>query len=229
MNRHFKNYFAVVAICLFAFLANHAKAQININVGAKAGMNASWIGSGGTPQNTTSDGFLFGYTGGIWGRINLSDKEESGIFLQPELVFSQMGSKSVLTNTTGISTVKTTSSRLFNLAELPILAGYRLNLGEDVDLRFYGGPSFARILSAQDKTRSEATLSGSSTATEKNQDITEDVKPYWTSIQIGAGVNINRINIDLRFQRVITAMYMNSTSDETKAMAFQLTLGYKIF
>jgi hypothetical protein len=217
--------------CVFFLSFNKTIAQINFSVGAKAGINASWIGNNSTPQNTNSNGFLIGYTGGVWGRINFSDKEESGFFVQPELVISQMGSKSVTTTDTGISTVRNTNSRLFNLVELPIMAGYRINLGEDIDLRFYGGPSFARILNAKDKTRSEATLNGggTSSAAEKTQDITEDVKPYWTSLQLGVGANFNRFNVDLRFQRVMTAMYMNSVSDESKAMAFQLTLGYKIF
>lgn len=223
------NYFFAILCLIVGLSHNPIFAQINISLGAKAGMNASWIGSNGTPQNTSSDGFLFGYTGGIWSRINFSDAEESGFFVQPELVLSQMGSKSVTNNNSGISTIKITNSNIFNLAELPILAGYRLNILDNFDLRFYGGPVFSRVLNAKNKVKNEASAGNSTASSEKTQDITEDVKPYWTSIQIGVGTNINRFNIDVRFQRVLTSMYMSSTNDDSRAMAFQLTLGYKIF
>ncbi len=229
-----KNSFYCILVCILFANIFETQSQ-NIQMGVRVGMNASWIGA--APENGSTNGVNLGFTGGAWVRIGFGEKDESGIYVQPELLYSTFGSKYILTSTSAFGTTERKSVVNFSNFELPILAGYKIMLGETSELRFYGGPVFgktnlAKQIESITVITNAITPNTPPTQTSKNSDeinITDQVKGAYTAGLVGVGVNINKITIDFRFQKVFTNMYQNSTGQENRPAMIQLGVGYRIF
>jgi hypothetical protein len=216
-----------VALVVFLILSTtFVKAQ-SVQGGARIGVNASWIGK--APENSNADGVNYGFNGGVWVRVAFREADESSLFLQGELLYSRFGSKTTSILQTGLSTLETKSARIFTAFDLPILLGYKINISESFEFRLYGGPVFSKILTAEDKFTRTVIFDNTRAAVSDANDIKNDVKNYSTSAMFGVGLNLGRVTLDLRYQRVMSNMYVNSSNNDSKPAMLQLGIGCRIF
>lgn len=228
-----KNLFYCIFFC--AFIYNVKIDAQNVQFGVRLGTNASWIGK--TPDKASADGLNIGFTGGAWVRLAFRDADESGFYIQPELLFSTFGSKYVSNLSSSFGKTENKTLTTFRNFEVPVLAGYRMMLGETSELRLYAGPVFARVNNAkQVETTTISTDANAATNTpatsvskEITNDITDKMKGSYTAGLLGVGFNIKKFTIDVRFQKVLTNMYQNSTNTDDRPAMFQIGVGYRIF
>ncbi|MDX2304385.1 MAG: porin family protein [Microscillaceae bacterium] len=184
------------------------------DLGLKAGANGSWIKN--VTDGFDSDGMKFGFVGGVWARVKIP---VIGLYVQPELVISQSGGK-----LSGFDEeFQLPFEQTVNLTNLDgvILVGQRFGLGP-LALRINAGPVFSNVLSANVKTKVEGIA-------EVESDIKDDVKSPQIGLQAGIGLDISKINIDLRFQQNFSKLADDADDDEnTKVSLLQLTVGFKI-
>lgn len=192
----------LLSLFTFIFISFNASAQDLpvFDFGVKAGVNTAWIG--GLPDGIENDGSRFGFVGGVFTRINIPN---SGIFIQPELVFSQSGGK-IQSSLLGLVTEGEVN---ISALDIPILVGKRFDLAA-VGLRVGAGPVFSPVLDVQDANGNEI----------------PDASDFLIGLQVGAGVDISRFNIDLRFQTGFTDIENSDAFDFGKPQTVQLTLGY---
>lgn len=140
---------AILAISFFVFNPHTTFAQTTF--GAKAGLNLSNLNT----ENSNDKNMLAGLHAGVFLNKQLSEK----FSVQPELLFSQKGSK--WTNKSGI----TDSEIKFNLNyfEVPVSAVY--NLARDFDFQL--GPYIGFLLNS----KSEGKTTIGSTTIEANKDL----------------------------------------------------------
>ena len=204
-----KKKFCFIILMLVAY---HTSAQDFplFDIGVKAGVNGSFI-----RDFTNYDGMQIGFVGGIWGRVKLP---LLGLYVQPELVFSQTGGKYTAPFQIGPGDIIQSSfdTRLSNL-DAVLLFGQRFGLGP-LALRLNLGPVFSTILSAKD----EADVAGVTMET----DLDDFVDKSQVGLQFGVGVDISKFNIDLRYQHNFSRLF--ELNQDPKISALQLTLGYKI-
>lgn len=183
------------------------------DLGLKAGANGSWVKN--VTDGFDGDGMKFGFVGGVWARVKIP---VLGLYVQPELVISQSGGK-VAGFDEEIQLPLEATLNLTNL-DAVILVGQRFGLGP-VALRINAGPIFSNVLSANVDTEIEG-------LPKFETDIKEDIKSPQIGIQAGVGVDISKINIDLRFQQNFSKFSESDPDDETKISLVQLTVGFKI-
>jgi Outer membrane protein beta-barrel domain len=148
-----------------------------------------------------------GYVGGVYARIG------SKLFLQPELIFSAKGgSVNILKN----GTSQTVSIDYTNF-DVPLLVGYKLG-----PIRINAGPmaSFTVSNSGLD----EALKSVSS-------NLGESFKKASYGYQVGGGVDIGTLSVDLRYEGSLSEVSALSSSNinfSQKGNLWQLTVGLKL-
>jgi hypothetical protein len=127
--------------------------------------------------------------------------------VQPE---AYLTSKNVNLNDNGITT-----RAKFTSIDVPILVGTKIG-AFGFGGRFYTGPVVSFAIN-KDQTYSSAASS-----------ITKlDYKDQNYAWQIGAGVDIRSLSVDLRYEAGLTKQTYGANS--TKINLFNLTLGYKLF
>jgi hypothetical protein len=222
-----KNILLITVIYLITFTIS-LKAQ-TIQLGAKLGANTSWAGQ--PPKEYTRDGINLGFTGGAWVHLSMKESDESGFFLRPEINYSTFGSKVSNTTVSPFGSTNKTDRFIFGALDIPISLGYRIMIGETFELRLYGGSSYATIMSAKQINSFEIknTQLNLTTSGEETKDIKESVRNNAYSYILGAGLGINRLQIDLRYQSFITNMYKDFTTDELKPSMIQVAVGYRLF
>jgi len=168
----------VILSTLFVCLNLVAFSQIlpSFQFGIKGGTNLSKFST----ENTLSSENRAGYYVGLWTRIGAA-----GIHLQPELYLS--GKNTTLKNSEGQENeVKFTS------LDVPILVGTKIGAA-GVGLRLNTGPVVSFIL---DKEQSIGDASGNA--------LKGNFKDQNFAWQFGAGVDINKFGIDLRYEQGLT-------------------------
>ncbi|MEO8885379.1 MAG: porin family protein [Mucilaginibacter sp.] len=191
-----------ISITLVIFLAiiYSASAQLipKIQFGIKGGMNLTSISKSGTFDANNQAGYL----GGIWARFGAL-----GFNFQPE---AYVTSKNVnVTDNTGTTTAKFTS------VDVPLLFGGKVG-AFGLGARFYTGPVVSFAIN-KDQSYSSAASS-----------ITKlDYKDQNYAWQIGTGVDIRSLSVDLRYEAGLSKQ--NYGAGSTKINLFNLTLGYKLF
>lgn len=122
--------------------------------------------------------------------------------IQPELVYSAMGSKD------GDAKLK------LNYIALPVLARYQV--AEQFHILL--GPQIGFIASAKYAEGDE------------DEDIKEDVESLDVSGVIGVGADFDRFNVGVRYALGFTSMFDSAEGDiKVKNRALQLVLGYRLF
>ncbi|MEJ6981515.1 porin family protein [Pedobacter sp. P351] len=178
------------------------QAQIipNFDFGLKAGVNLSKL----SKQNGFSSDNRAGYLAGIWARAGAM-----GLHLQPELYY----------------TVKTvdvkddngqTGSVDFTSVDLPILVGTKIG-AVGIGGRLNTGPVISFVIN-EEQSFSNA-VSDASKFNYKNQAVA------W---QFGAGLDIRKISLDLRYEHGLSKISRAGYQD-TKLRLFNFSLGYKLY
>jgi hypothetical protein len=193
----------LLTLSLFVAVATVTRAQIlpKVQVGIKGGVNLSSLSNSGS---TFSADNRAGYLGGIWARFGAL-----GFNFQPELYIT---SKNVDIN----SSNGASSSAKFTSIDVPLLLGGKIG-AFGLGGRFYAGPLLSFAIN---KDNNFGSAVGGATRL--------DYKDSNFAITAGAGIDIRRISIDLRYEAGLTKQeYIDgSTSVKTRVSLFNLSLGY---
>lgn len=194
-----------LSICLL--FTGLASAQIlpSFQFGAKAGANFSTFPQYGHYDNSSAAG----YVGGFWARIGAL-----GFNFQPELYLT---SKDVNISYTEGSTVYVNEAK-FTSVDMPLLLGTKVGaLG--LGARFYGGPVISFAIN-----KNQSFGQGVSDAARL------DYKDQNYALQVGAGLDIKKLSIDLRYEEGLNKVpYGPTETSHTRINLFNLTLSYSLF
>jgi hypothetical protein len=175
------------------FTAGTALAQAQFSVGIKGGLNFAKFDAsdfGGSIKNKT------GFHGGAFALIKLSK-----IGIQPELIFSQQGSKF------RFSTDDLEGN--FNYINIPVM----LKLYTVAGINLQVGPQFGFL--------SKAEIDG--------ENVKDSFKGSDLSLGIGAGWDLPfGLSIDARYNLGLSKIEDDPSFDAVKNLVIQVSLGYKI-
>ncbi|HZY35703.1 MAG TPA: outer membrane beta-barrel protein [Mucilaginibacter sp.] len=180
-----------------------ASAQIipSFQFGLKAGANLSSLQT--SASATFATGNRAGYLGGIWARFGAA-----GFNFQPEMYVTAKN-VDVTTQDGG------TTSAQFTSLDVPLLVGTKIG-AFGVGMRFYTGPLISFAL---DKSQSLGGAVGKAFSLDY-----QDQNFAW---QFGAGLDIKRISIDLRYEAGITKQTYGY--NQTRVSLFNISLAYSLF
>lgn len=193
----------LLTLGIFLAVTAVSKAQLlpKVQVGIKGGVNLSSLSNS---SGTFSADNRAGYLGGIWARFGAL-----GLNFQPELYVT---SKNVDINNsnTKVGTAKFTS------IDVPLLLGGKIG-AFGLGGRFYAGPLLSFAIN---KDNSFGSAVGGATRF--------DYKSSNFALTAGAGIDISKISIDLRYEAGLTKQnyFDGSTNYKTRVSLFNLSLGY---
>jgi opacity protein-like surface antigen len=193
----------ILSLVIIIAAATASQAQIipSVQFGVKGGVNLSSLSNSGSTFNSSNRA---GYLGGIWARFGAL-----GFNVQPELYYT---SKNVdIQNSNNQH-----ANASFKSIDIPILIGTKIG-AFGFGGRFYAGPLFSF---AVDRDNTLGSALGSATRF--------DYKSSNFAFTAGAGVDIRKISVDLRYEAGVTKQtYIdNSNNYKTRVSLFNLTLGY---
>lgn len=202
-----------------------------VRFGIKAGANAAAF----SEQKLSIHNQKIGFNAGLFVNIPLADK----ISFQPEVLYNQMGAKSVITSnevTTGSTTVKTEANSKveLNYISVPMMFQFR----PAKSFYFEAGPEFSYFLDGKNKGETTiTTTNGSTTATQyasASESIDkDDIKKFNVGLGLGVGLDItDNLGINARYISSLTHIADNSDVPEANKnintnRVFQLGLSYK--
>ena len=213
----------------FAFAQSTNTASTSpVRFGVKAGMNVASLSKDGTLDDQKSK---IGFNAGVFANIPLA----SSFSIQPEVLYNDLGAKSVSKYSTGNETngVKTKDSYSTNLGYISVPVMFQYNFVPN----FYveAGPEFGFMVGAKVKGDSEVTtyVNGTGTTTTKSysESINKDhLNKFNFGIGLGAGYYFtDNIGITARYTAGITDIAKDrpSGSDKVRNNVFQVGLAYK--
>lgn len=190
---------------ILASVATVTKAQLlpKFQIGVKGGVNLSSLSNSTSTFNSSNRA---GYLGGLWARVGAL-----GFNFQPEVYVT---SKNVDIN----NSTQTISSAKFTSIDVPLLFGGKVG-AFGFGARFYAGPLFSFAI---DKKNNFGTAVSSATSF--------DYKNSNFALTAGAGIDIRKISIDLRYEAGISKQNYHdgasNTDYKTRVSLFNLSLGY---
>ena len=197
-----KKLILTLSICLAAIVVSQAQILPKIQLGVKGGVNFTSLSS---DNSVFSSSNRAGYLGGIWARFGAL-----GFNFQPEVYVT---SKNVDINTSN----NTTARAKFTSIDVPLLFGGKVG-AFGFGARFYAGPLFSFAINKDNSFGSQ--LGNVSSL---------DYKSSNFAVTAGAGVDIRKISIDLRYEAGITKQdynYNSSSNYKTRVSLFNISLGY---
>ncbi|WDF53445.1 porin family protein [Mucilaginibacter sp. KACC 22063] len=196
----------LLLLVLATGIAGSASAQLlpSFQFGIKGGVNLSTVSNSGL-ANLGSDNRA-GYLGGFWARFGAA-----GIHFQPEIYLTK---KSVtIEDNSGLIQNKAN----FTSIDVPLLFGTRIGaLG--VGARFNTGPVVSFTVN-RDQNFSTAAANA----------IGLNYKDQNYAWQFGAGIDIRKVSIDLRYELGLNKVNNYSDNSKTRINLFNLTLAYSLF
>ena len=195
-------------MCFMFVAAQQAYSQAGLAIGIKAGPNFSTIdtkaSAGENYKNRT------GFHGGAFVLIKAAK-----IGIQPEVIFSQQGSKVEINSQNFESN--------FSYVNIPIM----LKLYTVAGINIQAGPQFGFITNAE--TPIEDQLNPGSYRVE---DVKDKMKSSDFTVALGLGWDLPfGLTVDARYNLGLSKIYDDAPSNETenaKNQVFQLSLGYKL-
>jgi hypothetical protein len=196
-----KKLLLTLGVFLAVTAATQAQILPKVQVGIKGGVNLSSLSNS---SGTFSADNRAGYLGGIWARFGAL-----GFNFQPELYVT---SKNVDINN---SNTKVGSAK-FTSIDVPLLLGGKIG-AFGLGGRFYAGPLLSFAIN---KDNSFGSAVGGATRF--------DYKSSNFALTAGAGIDISKISIDLRYEAGLTKQnyFDGSTNYKTRVSLFNLSLGY---
>lgn len=173
-----------------------------VQFGVKAGINVSSISKDGYEDAKSKVGFA----GGVFANIPVSEM----FSIQPEVMYSQMGSKvtnsysgTVLGNN---FTSKSSATLNLDYVTVPLMLQFRATPAFYVE----AGPEFGFLVSAKTKDASTTVVNGSTTTTTSESG---DVKDYFSGFNMGVGLGLG---YDITPNFGISARYVAGFTDINK-------------
>ena len=189
---------------LLACLTSVSMAQLpSFDLGIKAGFNTAKLNTDFAKEESRT-----GVFGGLWARIGAA-----GFFVQPEAYLG--GKNSAFDFDSEGNNVEAKAK--FTTLDIPILLGSRVG-AKNFNVRFMAGPVVSFIVN--DKTTFSSAVADASEI--------RDYKDQTWGAQLGAGVDLGKITLDLRYEAGISNV-SQSPKYEQKQNLWNFSLGYKIF
>ncbi|MDP1621766.1 MAG: porin family protein [Bacteroidales bacterium] len=176
-----------------------------VSLGPKIGFNASKLSS--SIDSVKAD-FKSGFQIGAFVRLGKK------LYLQPELYYTTQGGVFTSNTQNWKQTVKIGS------LDVPVLVGYKLLNAKLVNVRILAGPAASFVVN---KSIAEG---GSSTGPITNG----DMKSVNWSIQAGAGVDVWKFTLDVRYQIGLNSLVKEAKNwnFDSKNNVWVISLGFKI-
>lgn len=188
-----KNVKLFILIPAFLLLSAGAFAQAQVAVGVKGGLNFAKL------DGTSVDGTFKSRTGYHFGAFGLIKLSKIGI--QPEILFSQQGSK-IKTNTGDFDAN-------FSYINVPVI----VKLYTIAGINLQAGPQFGFL----------------SRAEFDDQNVKDSFKKSDISLALGAGWDLPfGLTVDARYNLGLSKIDDDATADKIKNQVWQVSVGYKI-
>jgi hypothetical protein len=190
----------VLGACFILLAAQQSYAQAEFALGIKAGPNFAKINADESPGEN-----LKGRTGIHAGAFMLIKLTKIGI--QPEIIFSQQGSKATYSGSPDIESN-------FSYMNIPII----IKLYTIAGINLQAGPQFGFLTSAKLK------VDGAD-----EQDVKDQLKGSDISVALGAGWDLPfGLTIDARYNLGLSKIDDSGAGSSGKNQVFQVSLGYKL-
>lgn len=204
-------------ITALTFIALTAQAQL-FTIGPKIGLSSSKIRVVDDVNAITSGDSEVGFHAGLFARVSIL-----GFYIQPEAMFTSASGSIVIPSTLTNQSVESVQELTYNKIDVPVMIGAKIGPLFRVNL----GPVFSFILS--DDVRSGGAL----------DEVMQDYNEANVGYQIGVGVDISKITVDLRYENNLSALGENVTipglpegsntfPTDMRNRLIQLTVGYKL-
>lgn len=198
----------LLSLVVIFFVRTLAAAQTSylpdFQIGIKAGANYSLYPAADDVHNKGQIGYILG----AWARFG-----GSGLFFQPE-IYGDIRRLTVTQNSNGYHFINYSK---FTTADVPLLVGYKTG-NANFGTRIYTGPEVAFTL-AKLQSFTDASISTRMNFKDENY--------AW---QIGAGVDIKNLSLDLRYEEGLnTVGYGPQDVKKTRMNFFNITLSYSLF
>ena len=221
-----------VMVGSFAFAQQTpAKSSSPIKFGVKAGMNVASISkTEGLDDQKSKIGF---YAGGF-ANIPIA----SSFSVQPELIYSGLGSKvddTTETTIAGVTTkTKTSASTNLNYLAVPVMFQYNFVPNFYVE----AGPEFGFLLGGKYKGDSTTTVTDGTTTSTSTSNVSEEInKDHYNTFNVGIGLGAgyyftDNIGVTARYVAGVTKLGKNDNAvgnyyKDSKNNVFQVGLAFK--
>lgn len=214
-----------------------AFAQTSPTFGLKAGVNISSISDDGYEDSKSKAGFY----GGVFMNAPLSEQ----FSIQPEVLYSQMGAKTVATSTGTIAGTTTTmrNSASLNLDYITVPVMFQFHATPNFYLE--AGPEFGFLVGAKGKgdMTTTTTTAGGASSTSSESYSSRDLKDYYSGFNMGAGLGLGfnfteNFGINARYVAGFTDINKksdgsdgttstNNDNNKNRNNTFQVGLSYK--
>ncbi len=189
--------------------------------GAKAGLNVS---STSKDANLEDQKAKVGFHAGVFANIPLA----ASFSVQPEVLYSQYGNKTVdqySTTIAGVTTgYKDTYTTSLDYVTVPVMFQYK----PIPALYLEAGPEFGFLVSAKNKGEEVKTLNNASTTTSFNNDIKKNLNTFNAGLGIGAGYYFTEnIGVSARYVAGLTDVVKDNNGDAIKNNVFQAGINFK--
>lgn len=197
----------VLIMCCLLLAGQQAWSQAQLAVGIKAGPNFANIDT----ESSASANYKnrAGFHGGAFVLIKAAK-----IGIQPEIIFSQQGSKVEINSQNFESN--------FSYVNIPII----LKLYTVAGINIQAGPQFGFV------TNAEAPIQEQIGAPATVEDVKDRMKSSDFTLALGLGWDLPfGLTLDARYNMGLSKIYDNAPSqqtDDAKNQVFQLSLGYKL-
>lgn len=197
------SFIKITIALLFTLMGAGACAQSPVHFGPKAGLNYSKIRF--TEGSNRPEGqYYTGFHAGVFGRLDLGR-----LYLQPELVYNEKGTRVQTTVTTG----STGSDVRLKTLDIPVLLGFKLVDAKVANLRMMGGPVFSNTIG--ERSQALQRISEKDFSFNKNN----------VGYQVGLGFDVATFTVDVRYESSLTNI---SSEFGSRPEIFQISLGFKI-
>jgi opacity protein-like surface antigen len=230
-----KKFFAALAFTSLLFANAQEKTQTAspsspVTFGVKAGLNGSTLTRGDGYEYDNNEKMKVGFHAGVFANIPVSAK----FSIQPELLFSQLGSKSDYNYRTSSGNYRRTQhydySTTLNYLTLPVMVQYNIL----PQLYVEAGPEFGYLLGG--KTKGDLTTietTGNSVTIDHTEHVSKSISNdlfnrFNLGIGIGAGYYFTQnFAVTARFTAGITEVYKYNQEDKVRNNALQIGVAYK--
>lgn len=199
------------ALTLFAY---SSYAQF-FTLGPKVGISSSKI-SVEDAEGIASGDSEVGFHAGLFARVSIL-----GFYVQPEALFTSARGNIVLDESITSNNARSVRELTYNKLDVPVMLGFKIG----PLIRLNAGPTFSFILNQDIR--------------EEGMDAVDDVRQNYNDAnvgyQVGVGLDISKVIIDLRYENNLSALGENVTvagqtfPTDMRNQLIQLSLGYKLF
>ena len=198
------------------------------NFGVKIGYNSSLslanitsVTNGGYGIGNVSSEIWNNFQTGAFARIYI-DK----VYIQPELLYSMQKNNYQVTIKDATSNASTMFNKMVsvNTVNIPVLVGYQLLDLKVLNLRAFAGPMLQLDAGS---SLNYTPVSGTGTVTA--QSLMTDAKKANIGLQIGAGIDVLMLTLDLRYNLINNVFEPKANDYTLPSSTFVVSLGWKLF